>query len=176
MSQPPRPPGPPTQPLPQPQQPQPQQPLPQQPLPQQQWPQQPLPQQQWPQQPLPQQQWPQQQWPQQPPTVPGYGQVWPPDAAPPGPATRTNSKATWALILGIVGMVLCGVFAGIPAIVLGHQARKETDSSRGTQEGRGMATAGFVLGIVSTVASVLYIAFMITLIATDGFGEGLENF
>ena len=159
MSEPPVPPWPPRQPQPQPQP---------QPLPQQQWPQ-PLPQQQWPQ-PLPQQQWQQQGMP------PAYGQVWPPQAPPPGPPTRTNSKATWALILGIVGMVLCGVFAGIPAIVLGHQARKETDSSRGTQEGRGMATAGFVLGIVSTVASVLYIAFMITLIATDGFGEGLENF
>ena len=150
MSEPPVPPWPPRQPQPQPQP---------QPLPQQQWP-----------QPLPQQQWQQQGMP------PAYGQVWPPQAPPPGPPTRTNSKATWALILGIVGMVLCGVFAGIPAIVLGHQARKETDSSRGTQEGRGMATAGFVLGIVSTVASVLYIAFMITLIATDGFGEGLENF
>jgi len=150
MSEPPVPPWPPRQPQPQPQP---------QPLPQQQWP-----------QPLPQQQWQQQGMP------PAYGQVWPPQAPPPGPPTRTNSKATWALILGIVGMVLCGVFAGIPAIVLGHQARKEIVSGRGTQEGRGMATAGFVLGIISTVASVLYIAFMITLIATDGFGEGLENF
>jgi hypothetical protein len=141
MSEPPVPPWPPRQPLPQPQS-----------------------------QPLPQQQWPQQGMP------PAYGQVWPSQAPPPGPPTRSNSKATWALILGIVGMVLCGVFAGIPAIVLGHQARKEIASGRGTQEGRGMATAGFVLGIISTVASVLYIAFMITFFATDGFGEGLENF
>jgi Domain of unknown function (DUF4190) len=156
MSEPPVPPWPPRQPLPQPQ-------------PQQQWPQQGMPP-AYGQVPQPQQQWPQQGMP------PAYGQVWPSQAPPPGRPTRTNSKATWALILGIVGMVLCGVFAGIPAIVLGHQARKEIVSGRGTQEGRGMATAGFVLGIISTVASVLYIAFMITLIATDGFGEGLENF
>jgi hypothetical protein len=37
-----------------------------------------------------------------------------------------------------------------------------------------MATAGFVLGIISTVASAIYIAFIVVLIATDGFGEGLS--
>ena len=77
------------------------------------------------------------------------------------------------MILGIVGMVFCCLFAGIPAIVLGRQAKDEIDAAPGAQEGRGMATAGFVLGIISTVGSVLYIAFMVTLIATDGFGEGL---
>ena len=78
------------------------------------------------------------------------------------------------MILGIIGMVLCCLFAGIPAIVLGHQAKREIDSAPGVQEGRGMATAGFVLGIISTVGSVLYIAGMITYVATNGFGQGLE--
>lgn len=78
------------------------------------------------------------------------------------------------MILGIVGMVLCCLFAGIPAIVLGHQAKREIDAAPGVQEGRGMATAGFVLGIISTVGSVLYIAVMIAFFATNGFGEGLE--
>ena len=70
-------------------------------------------------------------------------------------------------------MVLCCLFAGIPAIVLGHQARTEIDAAPAAEEGRGMATAGFVLGIISTVASVLYIAFMIVVVSTNGFGEGL---
>lgn len=103
-----------------------------------------------------------------PPPPPNHGQAPPPGY---GPPTRTNPKATWAMILGILGMVCCGLFAGIPAIVLGHQARGEIDASIGTQEGRGMATAGFVLGIISTAISVLYIAFMIVAIAAGGFGQ-----
>jgi hypothetical protein len=78
------------------------------------------------------------------------------------------------MVLGILGTVLCCVFAGVPAIILGNIARKEIDASQGLQEGRGMATAGLVLGIISTVLSVLYYIFMGVLIGTDGFGEGLE--
>jgi hypothetical protein len=71
-------------------------------------------------------------------------------------------------------MLCCGLFAGIPAIVLGRQAKGEIDSDPESQEGRGMATAGFVLGIISTSLSALYILFMIVFLATDGFGEGLQ--
>ena len=78
------------------------------------------------------------------------------------------------MVLGILGTVLCCVFAGVPAIILGNIARKEIDASEGMQEGRGMATAGLVLGIISTVLSVLYYIFMGVVIGTDGFGEGLE--
>lgn len=77
------------------------------------------------------------------------------------------------MILGILGTVLCCLFAGIPAIVLGHQAKSEIDADPDAQEGRGMATAGFVLGIISTAGSVLYIAFFIVMVATAGFGEGM---
>jgi hypothetical protein len=78
------------------------------------------------------------------------------------------------MILGIVGTVLCCLPAGIPAIILGNIARKEIDASGGLQEGRGMATAGLILGIVSTVLSVLYYIGMGVYIGTNGFGEGLE--
>jgi hypothetical protein len=78
------------------------------------------------------------------------------------------------MVLGILGTVLCCVLAGVPAIFLGNIARKEIDASQGLQEGRGMATAGLVLGIISTVLSVLYYIFMGVFIGTDGFGEGLE--
>jgi hypothetical protein len=113
------------------------------------------------------------------PPPPPYGQVPAgeatpaPHVPPPGSQRRTHPKATWALILGILGVVICCLFAGIPAIVLGHQAKGEVDAAPEEYEGRGMATAGFVLGIISTVGSAIYIAFTIVLIATDGFGEGL---
>jgi hypothetical protein len=78
------------------------------------------------------------------------------------------------MILGIVGTVLCCVFAGVPAIILGNIAKKEIDASGGLQEGRGMATAGVILGIISTVLSVLYYILMGVYVGTNGFGEGLQ--
>jgi uncharacterized protein DUF4190 len=105
---------------------------------------------------------------------PAYSQTPPPGVPPLGPPRRTNPKATWAMILGILGVVLCCLFAGIPAIVLGHQAKREIDADPDVQEGRGMATAGFVLGIISTVLSVLYYTFMGVYFGTNGFGEGLQ--
>jgi putative exporter of polyketide antibiotics len=77
------------------------------------------------------------------------------------PAPQQNQKALWAMILGILGIVLCGVFAGIPALILGNNAKKEIGMSGGMQTGNGMATAGVVLGWVSiafTIISILLIA------------------
>src|SRR6187402_1889988 len=62
-----------------------------------------------------------------PPPPPGYGQG-PGYGPPPG----NNTKAIWALVLGILGLLCCGIL-GIPAIILGKQAQKEIDSSGGMQ-------------------------------------------
>jgi hypothetical protein len=72
-------------------------------------------------------------------------------------APRTNQKAIWSLVTGILSLVCCGLLAGVPALILGNLAKKEIDGSGGAQTGRGMAQAGFVLGVISTVLSVLYI-------------------
>ena len=86
-----------------------------------------------------------------PPPPPGYGQ-----GPGYGPSPGNNSKAIWALVLGILGLLCCGIL-GIPAIILGKQAQKEIDSSGGMQTGRGMATAGFVLGIIACIGLVVTI-------------------
>jgi hypothetical protein len=82
-----------------------------------------------------------------PPPPPGYGI----GGQPPG----NNQKAVWSLVLGILGLVCCGFLTGVPALILGKQAQTEIDASHGMQGGRGMATAGFVLGIISIVLGVL---------------------
>lgn len=87
-----------------------------------------------------------------PPPVGGYGYA----------QSATNKKAIWALVLGILGLVLCGFLAGIPAIILGKMAQNEIDVSGGAQRGRGMATAGFVLGIIACVLGVLYLVGLAT--------------
>jgi hypothetical protein len=66
-------------------------------------------------------------------------------------------------VLGILSMLCFGIFAGIPAIILGQMAKSEIDEGRG--QGRGMAQWGFGLGIASVVLSVIGI---IVIIATSG--------
>ncbi len=87
-----------------------------------------------------------------PPPGGGYGAPPPPGGYAP---SGTNTKSVWALVLGIVGMLCCGFFAGIPAIILGRSAQSEIDASGGIQGGRGLATAGFVLGIIACVLGVI---------------------
>lgn len=86
-----------------------------------------------------------------PPPPPQYG------SPAPGQPAGSNKKAIWALVLGILGLVCCGIVTGIPALILGNTAKKEIDASGGAQTGRGMAQAGFILGIISIVWTVLAI-------------------
>ena len=89
-----------------------------------------------------------------PPPGGGYGPPPPGGGYGYGAVPRgTNRKAIWSLVLGILGLVCCGFFAGIPAIILGRMAQREIEQTG--QQGRGLATAGFILGIVSCVFGVL---------------------
>jgi hypothetical protein len=104
-----------------------------------------------------------------PPSGGGYGSAPPPP--PPGygpgpggygaPPSGSNSKAIWSLVLGILGLLCCGIL-GIPALILGKQAQNEIDRSGGVQTGRGMATAGFVLGIIACIGLVVVIVLIAT--------------
>ena len=85
-----------------------------------------------------------------PPPPPQYGAPQPPYG---GPPQKTNTKAVWALVLGILSILCCGLVAGIPAIILGNLAKKEIAATG--QPGRGMAQAGFILGIISIAFTVL---------------------
>lgn len=64
----------------------------------------------------------------------------------------TNGKAVAALILAIVWI---GGIGAVIAVFLGHAARREIDASGGAQQGRGMATAGIVLGWLGIGALLL---------------------
>lgn len=108
-----------------------------------------------------------------PGNYPGYG---PPPAgsfpAPgqPGGIPQGNQKALWSMILGIFGLVCCfGLFAGIPAIILGHQAKKEVRASGGLQTGEGQATAGMVLGWISLALAILLIVAIVVIGLAGGF-------
>ncbi len=76
-------------------------------------------------------------------------------AVPAAASPPTNGKAIASMVLGI--LVLCGI-GSILALVFGHQARNEIDASGGYQGGRGMATAGIVLGWIGIGLVLLYVA------------------
>ena len=79
------------------------------------------------------------------------------------------------MILGIVGTLLCCLLAGVPAIILGYMAKKEIDASSGSQAGRGMATAGIVLGVVGIVFSILAVVFFGFAVTSAEFQEGFQE-
>ncbi|MGH3411654.1 MAG: DUF4190 domain-containing protein [Marmoricola sp.] len=93
-----------------------------------------------------------------PPQHPGYGYY------PPPPPRETSGKAVAALVLGILAFVSCGPFTAIPAIFVGRSAMRDVDASQGRLQGRGMATAGFVLGILGTVLFAILIALVIIVV------------
>jgi hypothetical protein len=84
---------------------------------------------------------------QQPP-YPPYG---PP---PPMPVRPTHREAITVLVLGIVGLAVCGV-VGPVAWVMGNRVVREIDASGGALGGRSEAQVGRVLGIVSTAFLLL---------------------
>src|SRR5690348_16290554 len=83
---------------------------------------------------------------------PPYNQYSYPPYVPEPPAT---SKATLALVLGIVGLTVCPGAASIPAWIIGREAVKEIDASGGQLGGRSMAMAGKITGIVGTALAAL---------------------
>ena len=84
---------------------------------------------------------------------PGYPTQGPMQYAPDHP------QATTALVLGIVGIVVCAGLLSPVAWWIGKKAVDEIDASQGRLGGRGAAQAGFILGIIGTCILALYVLF-----------------
>jgi len=70
------------------------------------------------------------------------------------PRGATSTKAVLGLVFGIISILFCyvGLVIGPVAILLSVMARNEIDDApHGAVEGRGMAIAGLVTGIIGTV-------------------------
>jgi hypothetical protein len=65
------------------------------------------------------------------------------------PSSRLDGKAALSFLLGLLAIVPLGIFAGIPAVILGHLSRRSVGKSQGRLKGRGLATAGLSMGYVS---------------------------
>ena len=81
-------------------------------------------------------------------------------------APHTNAMAIASLVLGIVWIYGIGA---ILAVIFGYKARKEIDGSNGTQTGRGMATAGIVLGWIGIVGTLIFIVGALLVLSGDWY-------
>jgi hypothetical protein len=78
------------------------------------------------------------------------------DQPPPTPQTK-NSLSIISLVLGIISLIPCSIFAGIPAVITGHMAVNRATRSPGEFGGKGMAIAGLVMGYISIAVAMLAI-------------------
>ncbi len=85
--------------------------------------------------------------------------------APPVPPTSKSSPlAIWSLVLGILSLTLCSVFAAIPAVICGHMASGRIKRSNGLLTGQGLALAGLITGYISVGLSLILVPALMALV------------
>lgn len=85
---------------------------------------------------------------------------------------RTNGLAVASLACGI-GQLFFWLLAAIPAVVLGHMARRQIRETG--EAGDGMAMAGLVMGYIGIVLTVLFVAGAVALVAVAN-AHGVQHF
>ncbi len=83
--------------------------------------------------------------------------------APPPLQAKASSQATTALIVGIVGVVCCGLAAPF-AWYLGNKELQQIAAGLAPSAGEGAAKAGKILGMVGSALLILYVVWIV------GFG------
>jgi hypothetical protein len=138
--------------------------------------------------------YPTQQYPPQQPSPPGYppyGWQQPPPPGwgyPPPPPQPDNGPAVTGFVLSLVSAGLLFVSGGISSIVsigcsiaaIVYARKGKAKVERGeTQKNRGLAQAGFIIGIVGLVlavlATIVWGLILVALIADDEFRRDFEN-
>jgi hypothetical protein len=85
---------------------------------------------------------------------------------------KTNVMAIVSLVSGIASWVVLPFIGAIVAIIAGHVARGQINSSHGAETGDGLALAGLILGylhlIMSCAGFLLFLLFFGGLIGLSG--------
>ena len=84
------------------------------------------------------------------------------------PVAPTSGLAIASMVCGIISIVLCFYHGllGLPAVICGHLAISQINSSPLPMAGRGMAIAGLVMGYLGIAMSVGFIAFFVFAISS----------
>lgn len=72
-----------------------------------------------------------------------------------------KAQATTSLIVGIISIFCCGIILAPFAIYRGAKAKRLIDESGVGQEHRGLAVAGFIIGIVALVLNIVGLLFYV---------------
>jgi hypothetical protein len=79
---------------------------------------------------------------------------------------KDSSLAIVSMIFGIASYIILPGIGAIVAIICGHIAKSQIDSSRGMIKGGGMATAGLILGYIQIGIGVIALAVVMIIAAT----------
>jgi hypothetical protein len=86
-------------------------------------------------------------------------------------APSTNGMAVASLVLGILWIYWIG---SVLALIFGYIARQQIEQHQGMQGGRGMATAGIVLGWIGVGFLVLFVLLFVLGMATSPTYDALR--
>ena len=94
--------------------------------------------------------------------------VTPPPTPPAPPVSQsvvhTAPTAIWSLVLAVLSFTCGWLFTAIPAVICGHIARSKIRKSGGALHGKGIATAGLILGYIALVLGVMGIPLLVSMI------------
>jgi hypothetical protein len=91
----------------------------------------------------------------------------PPARSPSQSAPSTAPAAVWSLVLGVLSFTCGACFTAIPAVICGHVARSKIRKSGGALGGKGIATAGLILGYIGVALTVMGLPLLISTIKAD---------
>jgi len=77
---------------------------------------------------------------------------------------KKSDAATWALVLGILSWVTCGVFTAIPAWIIGQNVLNDVKRGVLSQDNKSTAQIGMWLGIANIILTVLSLIFALIII------------
>src|SRR4029453_6224511 len=92
-----------------------------------------------------------------------------PSPSPAVPQTVPHSPAVaiWSLILAVLSFTCSWLFTAIPAIICGHIARAKIRKSGGALGGKGIATAGLILGYIALLLCIMGIPLLVSMIQSE---------
>lgn len=79
---------------------------------------------------------------------------------------RTSMLAIVSAVLGLISFFMLSLLASIPAVVVGHKARREIGDANGTVGGGGLAMFGLIAGYANIVLSILFFIYMMVLMGS----------
>ena len=82
-------------------------------------------------------------------------------------------RGTTVLVLGILSLTCCGLFTGIPAMIMGKNDLAEMDAGTMDSAGRGTTNGGKICGIIGTILSVIMIIIQLAFVVLAAGASGM---